>query len=666
MEHLSEVVWIADAAGACSWVSPSVRRVLGYDPAELLENPLAIVLPDHQVRIEAQLAAAVTRREPTITARAQVRAADGSTRWADVSTHLSWSPDGEYERSVTVLLDITEQVATEHRLAEVEERFRLVADNSSDALFSASADSVITQLSAAAGEVLGWEPDRLVGHRPDEFIHLDDREKLAASMALVGEGSTTQYRARWRAGNGEYRWVGFVVRPVLDADGLVVARVGSLHDVGREVEAEQAFLEARERLTAVLESTLEPHVQLEAVRDESGAIIDFIFTEANEAACDNLGKDRGEVLGARSSELLTGDHYCDILASYVSVVETGEPLVLENKQYVDAPDARRFDVRAVKVGDGVSLTWRDVTERYETAQALAATEQDFRLLAESIGDVVRVLDLTGIQTWVSPSVTKLLGYTPEELVGTYAQAIMHPDDFDRALATGIKVGMAGGTVTPARRTRVRHADGHWVWTETTNSFAYDADGNVTQIIAVTRDAEATVRAEAELRRMATTDSLTGLLNRACILDRLTAIVAEPSGAGSHTAVLFCDLDDLKTVNDQLGHAAGDAVIIAAAHRAAGQLADSDLIARFGGDELLVVLTDVKDLEDAAATAERLRRALSEPVPLPGSDREVAGSTSIGVALVRPGETADQVISRADHAMYEAKTGGRNRVVSVAW
>ena len=540
----------------------------------------------------------------------------------------------------------------------------LIAERLSDVVWVVDADGVCRWASPSLRRVLGYEPDDVVGG-PLVVVHPDDRGSVQVNLGTAGATQSTDHqRVRVITRDGLTLWVDTWTVPWPGGGGDASRwSVTLMRDVGREVAAERTYREARERLTAVLESTLEPHVQMAAVRDDAGAIVDFIFNEANEAACGNLGRDREELLGARTGEVLAGDHYCDVLASYARVVDTGEALTLEAVQYDDDPAARRYDVRAVKVADGVSLTWRDVTERYETAQALAAREQDFQLLAESIGDVVLVLGVNGIQTWVSPSVTTLLGYIPEELVGTYAQALIHPEDFDRALASAVEVGLARGTVTPPRRTRVRHADGHWVWTETTNSFAYDADGQITQIIVAVRDAEAQVQAEAELQHMATTDALTGLLNRACILDRLEMIAANAPGDGATAAVLFCDLDGLKTVNDTLGHAAGDAMITTAARRAAGQLRANDLIARFGGDELLVVLPRVRDLDDAVGIAEGLRKALAEPVPMPDSDREVQGSVSVGVAVLRPGESADHVISRADKAMYEAKSTGRNKVVT---
>lgn len=644
------------------WVSPSVSEALGIRPDRALVDPLGLVHPDDRTAVRRACADAAEGGADTRIDRVQVYAG-GATRWMDVTVgHMTDASD--MSTSVILLLhDVTRQVALEERLAETEQRFALMSEASSGALLTITHDGVLQWVSDAAAQSVGWAPGQLAGRHITDLVHPDDVEPVIRSLRAAEQ--VPERRVRWLRSDGTYRWAALVLRPIDGDSPTPSTRAGIVRDISTEVAAEEALRTEHERLTALLQSTMEPHMHLEAIRDDAGEVVDFVVQEANAAACSYLARSREQLMGARMDDIVVGERRRKAIARFSRVVNSGEPLVLEDFVAGDgtgaAVEQRRFDLHAVKVGDGISLTWRDVTDRHRMAEALAASEQDFRLLAESIGDVVRVIDLNGIHRWVSPSVTKLLGYTPEELVGTYAQAIIHPDDLAQALAAGIRTGMARGVVTAPRRTRVRHADGHWVWTETTNSFNYDAEGNVTEIYAVTRDAQAAVQAEAELQRMATTDSLTGLLNRSCILDRLADLVTDNAAASPGVTVLFCDLDDLKTINDTLGHAVGDAVITAAANRVAEQLSGDALIARFGGDEILVVLPQVRDLEDARAIADRLRRALAEPLDAAGG--VVKGGVSIGVAVLRPGETVDQVVNRADQAMYRAKASGRNAIAT---
>ena len=179
-------------------------------------------------------------------------------------------------------------------------------------------------------------------------------------------------------------------------------------------------------------------------------------------------------------------------------------------------------------------------------------------------------------------------------------------------------------------------------------------------------------AEAELERRARYDDLTGVLKRGAALERLEELAAVgPTTAGA--AVMFVDIDNFKIINDQHGHAAGDTVLCAIADRIRAAIAPDDLIARMGGDEFLVVLPGVNGLTAAVEVAEEVRRSAhlaialpgrGEGAPAPDAPTEIVVTLSMGVTISRPGEDPDELIARADNAMYEAKRRGRNRVVAV--
>jgi diguanylate cyclase (GGDEF)-like protein len=171
-----------------------------------------------------------------------------------------------------------------------------------------------------------------------------------------------------------------------------------------------------------------------------------------------------------------------------------------------------------------------------------------------------------------------------------------------------------------------------------------------------------VAAERELERRASTDSLTALLNRDEVFSQIRRLTQSNQRRGKELAVLFCDLDHFKQVNDSFGHQAGDAVLRAMAERVRSCLRASDVAARIGGDELLVVLPGLQRFEDAIEIAEKLRQRAREPVPFPGG--EVRITVSVGVALAQPGESLDDLIARADGAMFSAKQKGRDQVMAI--
>ncbi len=206
-----------------------------------------------------------------------------------------------------------------------------------------------------------------------------------------------------------------------------------------------------------------------------------------------------------------------------------------------------------------------------------------------------------------------------------------------------------------------------------NDFTYPGEKDVTRrfdiratrvegsISYTWRDVTERYNAAQEMEKRARFDQLTDLLSRSEALDRIEA--ANERRTGRKMAVLFCDVDNFKTINDTRGHRAGDEVLREIAVRMKKCLrSNDDLAARLGGDELLVVLAGVRDLNDAMAVAEKLRRSIAEPMTIPGGS--VRATVSIGVTLADPRESVDSMVARADAALYGAKQTGRNQVISI--
>ncbi|MDP4003362.1 bifunctional diguanylate cyclase/phosphodiesterase [Methylobacterium sp. NEAU K] len=286
------------------------------------------------------------------------------------------------------------------------------------------------------------------------------------------------------------------------------------------------------------------------------------------------------------------------------------------------------------------------------------SERLFRLLAEHTNDVI-VLGAPDMQClYVSPAALVVLGYDPHDLVGTSPVDFIHPDDIHVFAEhwTGILGGPEVRTVCSVRH---RHREGHFVWIEASVRGVDDPrSGQIIGCVAALRDITARREAEDEIRHRALHDVLTGLPNRSLFRDRLDQAVAHAARTRSHFAVLACDLDRFKAINDSLGHPAGDALLRVTAARMRAVLRSCDTVARLGGDEFAVVLTSLDEAHSAECVAERLIAALSEPVDLDGQIVEVGVSIGIVVAA-NDGLGADELFKRADIALYEAKASGRN-------
>ena len=417
------------------------------------------------------------------------------------------------------------------------------------------------------------------------------------------------------------------------------------------------FLPATPR--EILDSLLDPHLLLSPVRSTTGKIKDFRINDANLAAAEYYRLARESILGRRLLEFLPSDGASALLAMARDAYESGEPLIVNNFPFALEiyGQESRFDIRAVRIDDEIVWTWRDVTERYLAAKRLAASEERYRLLAENSSDVVTRIRRGTIE-WISPSVTPTFGWAIDECVGRLASDFIGEEQRAQC-AEYIAQLDAGHTVRG--RTIVRAKDGTRHWIETHASPYLEANGHHDGFVATSRVVDAQVAAEQQLEQSARTDELTQLLNRKEVLSRIETLGAQSRRTGHELAVLFCDLDRFKHINDTHGHAVGDEVLRTTARRLRETLRTSDdLAARVGGDELLVVLHGVQNMDNAVALAEKLRAAAMEPIST--AKGPVVATLSIGVTLAHPDESTDTLVARADAAMYRAKHKGRNRVI----
>jgi diguanylate cyclase (GGDEF)-like protein/PAS domain S-box-containing protein len=283
----------------------------------------------------------------------------------------------------------------------------------------------------------------------------------------------------------------------------------------------------------------------------------------------------------------------------------------------------------------------------------------FRSLVHNASDLITVLDATGEIRYQSPSAQQLVGVSSEELIGTSYLALL--DENDGARLRSILADLAtsaGPSASATAEYRLRHEDGSWRSVESIVS-NQTTDPTVNGLVLNTRDVTDRKLLQEELAQQAFHDSLTGLSNRAVFRDRVDHTLARATRTGSRSAVFLLDLDGFKTVNDSLGHDAGDQLLIAAAQRLQFQGRSSDTVARIGGDEFGILLEDDADEASARAMADRLLAAFSVPFEVRG--RELFVRATIGIALSVAGESnTDEMIRNADTAMYAAKAAGKAR------
>ena len=302
--------------------------------------------------------------------------------------------------------------------------------------------------------------------------------------------------------------------------------------------------------------------------------------------------------------------------------------------------------------------------------------QLFEVITENAADMIAVVDGTGNRLYNSPAYQKVLGYSAEELKLTPSVEQIHPEDRPRVLEAADKARVTGRG--ERLEYRMRHKDGTWRNLESVATAIPNEQGQTEKLVIVNRDITDRKLAEETLAHNALHDTLTNLPNRALFLDRVRHVLALSHRHISYKfAVLFIDLDEFKVVNDSLGHAAGDALLLQIARRLSAsirgvdtisrsvlmqttsQVANEGSLARVGGDEFTVLLEDIRDCGDAIRVAERLQERLV--IPFVVERQEVVITASIGIAFCGTSYTnSEDLIRDAEIAMYRAKREGKAR------
>jgi len=317
-------------------------------------------------------------------------------------------------------------------------------------------------------------------------------------------------------------------------------------------------------------------------------------------------------------------------------------------------EAERDDVGAIRVVG----TMQDDTDEIEAARVKRHAEALVEATFEQAGIGAGILDIHGLPLRVNAAVCEIMGRPREELINRSWQAFNHPDDLPVAEAMAAR-GLAGADSYTDERRYIRPGGGV-VWTSMHLTKVRDDTGRAEFYLAQLLDITERKKMEDELVHRALHDTLTGLANRALLTDRLTQALARTRTRSrtSVVGVIFLDLDRFKVVNDTLGHGAGDDLLRRVAARIGGAIRVTDTVARFGGDEFVIVCDDASVLE-IDQIAERALTAVRGAYTLGGQLVNV--TASLGIAIAGRDATADSVLRDADDAMYQAKSTGRDRI-----
>ncbi|MDH4286775.1 MAG: PAS domain S-box protein, partial [Gallionella sp.] len=561
-----------------------------------------------------------------------------------------------------VMTDITERKKTEQILRQ----HKLVIDTAIDGFWMVDAEGNLLEVNAAYANMSGYSIEELTGmHISRLEAKEQSAEEIKAHVAKVIAQGYDRFETRHRRKNGQE------IDVEISATFMPQSRQFFVfcHDISERKQMEKTLQETL-RL-------LEDAQQLSQLGGWKYDCATGLVSWTDEVyRIYGVGKDYDPSDVENDIAFYSPDDAKTIAQAFEKAVKDGVPYDLE-LQFTRL-NGERIWVRTIgkpvfendKI-TGVHGNIIDITERKLAEEAVRAQEEFFRMIAENVEDYIAVIDLEGKRLYNSPSYAQIFG-SVEAIKGTDSFAEIHPDDLER-----VKQAFKE-TVQSGRSHRLNYrfvlADGSIHYMESCGGLIRNSQGQALRVVVVSRDITERIKEVDEIRNMAFYDALTQLPNRRLLHDRLEQAMAASKRSGRHGALLFLDLDNFKPLNDTYGHEMGDILLAEVARRISVCVREMDTVARFGGDEFVVLLSEL-DTDRSHSTircsnvAEKIRAVLAETYVLkfqPEGKEQTAiehrCTSSIGAVVFFGHETSkENILKWADIAMYQAKEAGRNQI-----
>lgn len=512
-----------------------------------------------------------------------------------------------------------------------------------DVLFVCDREGRIEFANRAAATLLGVEESELAGKKIEHFLaqETDLTSKLHRRSLRNDEYVFTTT-------SGERVDLTLSIAPVVH-DGVPAGAVIIGRDIRDRKRAEREVLQA----VTLLQSTLDSTADGILVLGDGGRIVSYNqrFVDMWHIAQDVMEKgDDRRALRHITEQLLAPEEFVRTIDTLAARPEA------ESFDLLELLDGRRFERYSIgrRIDDETIRVWsfRDVTARFEAEAALRESEIRYRLLFEQNAAGVCVSRLDGVILDCNGTFATMLGYRRADLIGRMMSdlyANMSEADELTALLRSVRT-------LNSVEIELRRADRRALWVLENLVLVGDAYTGVVHATVV--DISDRKRAEEQIEFHAYHDVLTHLPNRKLFTDRLRHGLTRAKRNSKPVAVMFIDLDHFKSINDTLGHTAGDELLLEMSRRLRECVRDDDTVARLGGDEFTIILSELRQAEDAVGVAQKILDAVQEPLTIAG--QQILVSASIGIALYPvDGIDPETLLRNADSAMYRAKEEGRN-------
>jgi len=580
-------------------------------------------------------------------ADAVVSGAEGS-QWR-IRIHPLLDGSGEVLGLMEIADDVTEERRAADRLRESEERYRRLAESAHAVLWEYDiASDCWSYVAPQVQDILGWETRDWTNYAFwEQHIHPDDREwarEYCAHCTAKGEDHTFEYRFQRR--DGTYAWLRDVVRVEMD-DCKPAKLRGFMIDISDRKEAELALQDSEEYLRTTLNSIGDGVIATDAsmgivhMNPRAEALTGWRADEAQGLPVDQIFR----IVDTQTKHRAVNPVQQALCAGQAVQLAHETSLVTKTGDMRHVADTAAPIRHADGTVTGAVLVFSDVSEQHEAAKRLRESEERFRLLAENAQDLIFRLRLRPRRCfeYVSPSAVTLTGYGPDAFYQNpdLMLDICHPGDRHKMEAVWSGDLPADKSITMRWTTR----NGAVIWVEQRTS-AFYKDGRLQSIDSVCRDVTHRKETEERLRYLSFHDSLTGLYNRAFFEEEIRRMDKKglyPIG------VVMLDVNGLKMVNDVFGHQSGDALLCTVSERLQQSVRQEDVVARWGGDELVVLMPET-DRQETETAAKRIYHDCQET-----SSRPIPVSVAVGYGVKEEGEQETySVLKEAEDMMYKRK------------
>lgn len=535
----------------------------------------------------------------------------------------------------------------ELRIKENERRFNDITNNTKDWIWEMDSDGRYTYASPVVEKVIGYRQEEVLGRYFFDFFHNDEKEQLKNAMFAIlslreaFQGFVTQNIKK----DDSLVILEMSGVPIMDANHSLLGYRGANRDVTEQNKWEERIRQSEHRFKLLFNNVFDAII----MSDDKGNILDtnkaatrllhFTKEEMQHLSLFDIHKDQ-ELLQKSIDNILNQE------SDYIGETE----LQNKYKQTIIAEIGGVF----FKTEDQVYLvtSYRDITERKKVEEKLKLSDKVFENTLEGI----IVTDAQENILSVNPAFTSIYGYFPEEVRGkhlSFLRSNKHKNDFITTIEASIEnYGQWMGEIWHVRK------DGEEFPLWLTISAIYDENGKINQLVSVFNDITELKEKEDQIRHQAYHDPLTDLPNRLLFNDRLKLEIAHSKRYQKMIGVLFLDLDRFKNINDNLGHGAGDLLLKQVAERISTHIREGDTVARMGGDEFTLIISEIAKPEDAAIISQRILHEIKKPYMIEGKKLYI--TASIGICIFpNDGEDEKTLTKNADMAMYRAKEEGRD-------